>query len=483
MNPRPTSRSAHPGQGAVSASFPTSGQCGEILQVPNPPLQLPGPRRVLGRFDATSVVVGAIVGVGIFFTPSKVAALTGSAGLALAAWVLAGTIALCGALTFAELGGRYHASGAQYEILRDAYGPLPGFLFVFCNATAIQGGSIGIIALICATNLLGAVGRGPVSGFGGPQVLGLAAALILGLTAANILGVRWGSRIQNATVLGKLLALLAVVALALVAAPPVPASQPAGAPALGPVAAVLAALVPCLFSFGGWQHALWISGEVAAPARNLPRAILGGVLIVVAVYLAANWAYLRLLGAPAVAASRALAADAVAVVLPGLGRRLVAAAVAVSAFGVLNAQLLTGPRLVYGLACDGRFFTPFARLDRRWGTPLPAVLLIGLTALALLLAAGPHGIDRLLNGLVFIDGVFFALTGAALLVLRRRGGAASGDGFRVPAYPAVPLLFVVGELGVVAGAYLDPAVRGAAYIGLAWIAAAALLYALRFRSR
>jgi len=440
------------------------------------------PARVLGLWDATSVVVGAIVGVGIFFTPSKVAALTGSAGLALAAWVLAGTIALCGALTFAELGGRYHASGAQYEILRDAYGPLPGFLFVFCNATAIQGGSIGIIALICAFNLLGAVGRGHSAGFDEPVVLALAAALILGLTAANILGVRWGARIQNATVLGKLLALAAVVALAAFV-PPAAAPPAAPAPALGPAAAVLAALVPCLFSFGGWQQALWVSGEVKEPRRNLPRAILGGVVIVVAIYLAANWAYLRLLGAPAVAASRALAADAVAVVLPGLGRRLVAAAVALSAFGVLNAQLLTGPRLVYGMACDGRFFAPFARVDRRWGTPLPAVLLIGLTALALLLAAGPHGIDRLLNGLVFIDGVFFALTGAALLVLRRRGGAASGDGFRVPAYPAVPLLFVVGELGVVAGAYLDPAVRGAAYIGLAWIAAAALLYALRFRSR
>jgi len=239
--------------------------------------------------------------------------------------------------------------------------------------------------------------------------------------------------------------------------------------------------VPCLFSYGGWQQALWISGEVKEPHKNLPRSILGGVLIVVAVYLLANWAFLRLLGAPAVASSKALAADAVAVVLPGLGRRLVAAAVAVSAFGVLNAQLLTGPRLVYGMACDGRFFTPFARLSTRFGTPQAAIALLGLTALALLLAAGPGGIDRLLNGLVFIDGVFFALTGAALLVLRRRGLA--GGSFRVPGYPVIPILFVLGELGVVAGAYLDPSVRGAAFIGLAWIAGAALLYALRFRGR
>ena len=438
------------------------------------------PKRVLGLFDATSVVVGAIVGVGIFFTPSKVAALTGSTGLALAAWGVAGFIALCGALTFAELGGHYHSSGAQYDILRDAYGPFPAFLFVFCNATAIQGGSIGIIALICAFNLLGAVGNGPSAGFGEPLVLVMAVTLILALMAANILGVRWGSRIQNFTVFAKLAALLAVVGLAAFVAPSAAAPAPV-APPLGFAPAMLAALVPCLFSYGGWQQALWISGEVKDPHRNLPLAILGGVLIVVAVYLLANWAFLRLLGAPAVASSKALAADAVAAVLPGAGRRLVAAAVAVSAFGVLNAQLLTGPRLVYGMACDGRFFKPFAILDPRLGTPLAAIVLIGLTALALLLAAGPGGIDRLLNGLVFIDGVFFALTGAALMVLRRKG--LGGGSFRAPGYPVIPLLFVLGELGVVAGAYLDPAVRGAAIIGLAWIAGAALLYALRFRNR
>lgn len=439
-----------------------------------------GPARVLGLFDATSVVVGAIVGVGIFFTPSKVAALTGSSGLALAAWGLAGFIAMCGALTFAELGGRYHASGAQYEILRDAYGPFPAFLFVFCNATAIQGGSIGIIALVCAFNLLEAVGHGSAAGLADGSVLRLAVGLILAVTVANLLGIRWGSRIQNLTVAAKLAALLAVVGLALWAPLPSPAPPAAPpAPSLGPAGGLLAALVPCLFAYGGWQQALWVSGEVKEPRRNLPRAILGGVVVVVIVYLSANGAFLALLGVSGVAGSKALAADAVAVVLPNLGRRLVAVAVAASAFGVLNAQLLTGPRLVYGMARDGRFFAPFAKLSVRFGTPAAAIALLGLTALALLLAAGPGGVDRLLNGLVFIDGVFFALTGAALLVLRRRPGA-DPEAFRTPGYPLVPLLFVLGELGVVAGAYFDPSVRSAAFLGLAWIAAAALLYRLRF---
>lgn len=479
------------------------------------------PARVLGPIDATCVVVGAIIGVGIFFTPSRVAALTGTGGLALLAWGVAGLIALCGALTFAELGARRHGSGAQYQILREAWGPLPAFLFVFCNATAIQAGAAAIIAIICVSNLAAAVGAGAP---GAPALLALSGALIALLAAANIVGVRWGARIQNATVFAKVLTLLAITLLAALAgaAPegvPAPGAPPAPSPraggASGALLGVTAALVPAFFAFGGWQHALWISGEVRDPRRNLPRAIVGGVLLVVLVYLLANWAYLRLLGAPGVAGSAVLAADAADTGLrrlglrPGAGARLVAAAVAVSAFGVLNAQLLSGPRLVFGMARDGRFFAPFARLSARAGTPVAAILLIAGMAVALLgashawellLAArspahvpsASNTLDRLLTGAVFIDGVFFALTGAALFRLRRASGTEPGTrdvsspsrpGFRVPGYPVVPIVFIVGQLGVVAGAYLDPAVRGAAVIGMAWIAAAGVLYALRFRAR
>ena len=169
------------------------------------------PARVLGPLDATCVVIGAIIGVGIFFNPSKIAALTGSGTLMLAAWALAGVIAMCGALTFAELGARCHAPGAQYEILRDAYGRFPAFLFVFCNATAIQPGAIGIIAIICAQNLAVAAGQPPLA----PQpLLALAILLIVALTAANIIGVRWGSRIQNLTVYCKVLTLCTIAVLA-----------------------------------------------------------------------------------------------------------------------------------------------------------------------------------------------------------------------------------------------------------------------------
>src|SRR5262249_25813049 len=153
---------------------------------------------------------------------------------------------------------------------------------------------------------------------------------------------------------------------------------------------------------------------------------------------------------------------------PDTGKRIIAGAVAVSALGVLNAQLLSGPRLLYGMACDGRFFSPFARLAPRLSTPVAAIVLLCTLALALLIAAGSPGVDRLLTGAVFIDGIFFALTGAALIILRSQRPA-SPRPFRVPGYPLVPALFVLGELGVIAGSLVDPQVRGAAYIGLSWI--------------
>ncbi|MEX2218303.1 MAG: amino acid permease [Phycisphaerales bacterium] len=453
------------------------------------------PRRVLGESDATCIVVGAIIGVGIFFSPARTAALTGSGSLHLLTWIIAGAIILCGALAFAELGGMYHRSGAQYEVLRDAWGPMPAFLFVFCNATAIQAGAIGVIAVICAQNLGVAAGSGAPEG---APLLALSAALVVAITLANIAGVRWGSGIQNATVAAKVLALVAIAVIAalwgqadpMAAAPALPVAIPDGAAAvpatdtaqpLAPAAAILAALVPAFFAFGGWQHALWITGEVKDPARTVPRAIIVGIIVVIAVYLLANWAYLRLLGVQQVAASKTLAADAVSAVFPGTGRRLTAAAVAVSAFGVLNAQLLSGPRLVYGMAHDGRFFPVFARLSRT-GTPLGAIVLLGVLALALLFGArDADRVDWLTTWAVFLDGIFFALTGAAVLILRRKRRDAERP-FRVPGYPVVPLLFIAGEIGVLTGAFLTQDVRSVTVIGGAWIAGAALIYLIWFRN-
>lgn len=429
------------------------------------------------------VVIGGIIGVGVFFNGSRMATLTQSGSMMLLAWAIGGVISLCGALVFAELGGRYNGNGAQYEVLRDAYGPMPAFLYVFCNATAIQAGAIGVIATICVQNLAVAVGSAPPEGYG---LLGVAAIAIVLVTVANIIGVRWGSAIQNFTVFAKLITIVVVTVIAalmgkanvLAAAPPPLATE---AVRINPWLGLLGALIPAMFSYGGWQQALWISGEVKEPRKNLPRSIIGGVVLVVVVYMLANWAYLRLLGIEAVAASKTLAADAVAAAYPSTGKRVIAGAVGLSAFGVLNAQLLAGPRLVYGMARDGRFFRMFGEVNKATGTPVSAILLLSIVALGLLFAAGSKdGVSRLTAGAVFVDAVFFVLTGVAVFVLQRRGMQST---FRMPGYPVVPALFVIGELGALVGTYVEWESAKAALTGVFWILGAGVLYFACFRKQ
>lgn len=437
-------------------------------------------RRELSTVDTTAVVIGAIIGVGIFFTPSRVAALAGNMELALLTWVLGGVIALLGALTFAELGAMVPRAGGQYELLRDAYGSATGFVYVVCNATATQAGAIGVIALVCVDNLAVLLTGGVLD----PTLtLVCSIGLTVGLAAANAAGVRWGARIQNLTVFAKLATLLAIGAVALFARPAAPELIAHVEPSSGlPIAGIAAALVPTLFAFGGWQQALWMGGEVRQPERAMPIAIMVGVIIVIAVYLVANWAYFALLGHAGVATSETLAADAIAVVYGGAGRRAIAAAVAISALGVLNAQLLTGPRLLYALARDGRLWPMLGRVHARTGSPTPAIVVLAGASIVLLLAAGEGGIDRLLTGVVLIDGVFFGLTGLASLVLARRHPHEARP-VRMPGFPLVPALFGIFEFAVVVGAWLDPEVRGAATLGAIWIAGSLLLYLVQFRKQ
>lgn len=437
------------------------------------------PARVLGLFDATCIVIGAIIGVGIFFNPGKVAALCETPQLALWTWIVAGGLALCGALAFAELGRRFGANGAQYEVLKTAWGRLPAFMFVFCNATAVQAGTIGVIAIICTRNLAAAVGTelGPI------EEMALACGLIAIVTIANIVGVKWGSRIQGFSVICKIAALGCIIGVAIWMKSrnetfiELNAIKPEKS--LTGISGIVAGLVPAFFAYGGWQHALWIAGEVREPRKNLPRAILIGVGIVVVVYVSANWAYLALLGHSEVVASKTLAADAIAKGFGDPGRRWIAGAVAVSAFGVLNAQLLSGPRLIYAMAREGQFFKVFGKLAGHKGTPVAAILLLAITGTVLLLAVGMDGADKLTVGVVFLDGVFFALTAAAIL----KPGFLVGSEKPLPLARAAAAIFVIGELGVVTGAYMDAGTRDAAWIGLIWMAAAAVLFMTVFWKR
>lgn len=447
--------------------------------------ELTQPARVLGTFDAMSVVIGAIIGVGIFFTPRTVAEVAGGPGLAMAAWVVCGVIAMLGALTFAEIGGLYPVNGGQYAALRDAFGRPVAFVFVFCNATGVQAGAIGIIAMVCA-GYIGVAVRGEA--MTGTAQIAMACALIVGLMIANGVGVRWGAGIQNLTVIAKVATLLGIGIVAMFApAAEAPAEVVEAAPGdvgvMGGVVGVLfAAMVAAFFSYGGWQSALWVAGEVRQPQRTVPLAIVGGVIVVTVVYLLANWAYLRLLGYEGVVGSEALASEAVGRVWSTWGSRVVGVAVALSSFGVLNSQLLSGPRLISGMAVDAAPIGIFARLHPRFGTPLASIGVLGGLAMVLLLAFGLDSVDRLLSGVVVIDSTFFALTSVAVIVLRRRRPEAHRP-VRVVGYPVVPAVFSLLVFGLVVGTFLDPDKRGLLLFAAGWVVAGAITYALLVRRR
>jgi APA family basic amino acid/polyamine antiporter len=368
----------------------------------------------------------------------------------------------------------YGHTAGQYEVLRDAYGPLVAFCFSLCNACAIIAGGTAIIAIVCAENLSAAFAGTPLSGAAATV---LPALLLVAVTVANIIGVRYGAAIQNLTVFAKVGALLLVTALAVVAAPHVTSTPPVPQTSSA-VVRLFSGLVPALFALGGGHYALWVAGEMKNPRRDVPMALVVGVSIVVVIYLLANWAYLHLLGYDGVVNSKALAADAVSRVWPVIGARLIAGAVALSAFGVLNVQILSGPRLLYGMARDGRFFAPFGRPEPRFGTPALALGLVGTMATLLVVIAGKNAIDRLLTGVVIVDAVFFALTGAAVMVLRRRRRDADRP-VRVPLI--LPVVFVAFQLAVIFGCFTFEATRSAAWIGLCSIAIAVILYLTRFR--
>lgn len=433
----------------------------------------PSLRRELGGLHATGIVLGAIIGVGIFLTPSKVAAQAGSAELALALWAIGGLIAMAGALCMAEVGARYPTSGGEIMALRYMIGRLPAFLYGWSLLTAIQTGVLVIIALFGAHNLGVLLGME----WGPTESAGAASAAIAGLAVLNLMGVRYGAWAQTLTSVFKVVVLAALAALGvwalfdgLTPADAVPATNEiapedqAGGLSLR---VFLAGIAATLFSYGGFHQVTWVGGEVRDPQRTVPRAIVIGVLLVVACYLAANWAYFSLLPFEQVTGSTSLAADAVGTRLPEVARRLTAFALCISAFGIANAQLLTTPRVYYSLAREGLFPKVLGELHHQSGVPRAAILLQTVLAISLLWLAGGDRMDQLVTGVVFIDWVFHILAVCGLFLVRRRGEDAPE--YRTPWWPITPLIFLVGAIVGLGATFLDPKVRQASLLGVAWI--------------
>ncbi|MEP7225930.1 MAG: amino acid permease [Gemmatimonadales bacterium] len=418
--------------------------------------------RRIGPFSGTMMVVGGIIGSGIFLNPALVAERARTAELTLAVWVLGGGIALLGALVFAELGARRPVAGGGYVYLRDAYGRLPAFLYAWTLLLVIATGAIAAVAVTFASYMAALLGFGPAAR------LPLAVGAIVLLSAVNYVGVKPGAITQNVLTVLKLGALLILILAGLTLAPPRPPSEQLGPLAPGGLLlAVGAALVPVLFAFGGWQQTNFVAEELIEPERNLPRALVAGVSIVVAVYLFANLAYLRTLGMAGLASSGAPAADAMDALLGPPGRRLIAAGIAISTFGFLNLVILVSPRVYQAMARDGLFFPRLAKLHPRYRTPSAAIVFQGAWGITLTLT-GRYG--DLLDYVVFGDWIFFAAVASTVFVFRARersGREPSTLRFRLPGFPLVPIAFVLAALYVVVGSIASNpgnAVKGTALI-------------------
>jgi APA family basic amino acid/polyamine antiporter len=426
----------------------------------------------LGLYTATMIVIGSMIGSGIFKKPAVMAAELGSPGLLLATWVIAGVVTLFGALSNAEIASMITAVGGQYAFFRRIYNDFVGYLYGWSVFAVIQTGSIASIAYVFAeyTNYFVPLPRLPaaydqlsVSLFGILEITPLASigvklltvACILLLTGANIIGVVVGGAVQNVVTTLKLLAITALIVLpfgfgAGTFAHLAPGAGAAAAPATaagtwGLVAAMGLAISGAFWAYDGWNNITYVAGEVREPQRNIPRALILGTACVMAVYVLTNVAYLYALPIGDMAQSKLVAADAMRRTLGAAGAAFVALLVIVSTFGTANGTTLASARVYFAMARDRMFFTSLGRVHPRFGTPARSLAVQGLWA-SLLVFSGTF--DQLTDMLIFVSWIFYLLGAFGVFVLRRREPDTPRP-YRVWGYPVVPAVFVLFAAGYV----------------------------------
>ncbi len=393
--------------------------------------------RRLGLFDATMIVMGGIIGAGIFTNPYVVAQQVHTPFLILGAWAVGGLIALAGAFIYAELSSQVSASGGQYLYLRDAMHPLVAFGYGWSLLFVIQTGGMAAVALIFANHIYELVGVRTTD----LRAALLASIALAALTIINCIGVRAGSITQNVLMILKLFAIAALVAVGLTVSGP---TQALGVQATNSspttwqlLTAFGAALIPAQFAYGGWQTACFVAGEVREPRKNLPRGLLLGVLGVIVVYLSVNYVCVYALGAQGLSQTKTPASAVMRLALGERGSRLLAAGIAISTIGFLSQSMLTAPRVYFAMAEDRLFFKQLAWLNRA-RVPAFAIALQG--GLAIVIALVASRFEQILNYVVSVDVVFFALTAACVFVFRKHNR--NGDAFRVPGHPFTTLFFI-----------------------------------------
>lgn len=401
------------------------------------PADLP---RVLGFTSVVGILIGTVIGSGIFVAPNRIAGLVESPQLILAVWVVGGVLSLFGALAFAELGSAFPQAGGMYVYLRESYGPLVAFLFGWTLFFVIDSGAIATLSVAFSARYL-------------PYFLPLtplasrvvAVALIAALVVVNLLGVRYGAALQNLLMFIKFAAILAVIgaAFAFGAGQTSHFVEPSpGAWSGGLVRNFSAALVLSLWAYKGWEAVTFSSGEIKNPRRNIPFGLLAGTIAVVLLYVATNLAYLYVFPAGQIAQSSRIAADVMEAAIGPVGATLVAAVILCSITGAANGNVLTAPRVFFAMARDGLFFRKFADVHPKLLTPHVSILATGAWA-AVLSVTGTF--EQLATYVVFGQWIFFGLTVGAVMVLRRKRRDLERP-YRTWGYPVTPVIFIAAAL-------------------------------------
>ena len=435
--------------------------------------QQPGFIRALGAWDCASITVGTVLGASIFLAASFVPRSVPHASLILIIWLAGGLLSLAGALTFAELGGMFPRAGGIYNYLKECYGPATGILFGWASFLVIQCGAIAALGVAFA-DYLGAFVPGvssknvllsvPI----GDSYLRISAVQAVGassiaiLTAVNYVGVKYGAAVQNFLTVVKFAAVLGFIAFGIVATPVATPDWLAPLPPGSLLAGIGVAFIGVFASYDGWYQAVFSAGEVRDPQRNLPRGMIAGTIIMVVLYLLVNFVYLRALPIAELGASTRIGEAAANSLFGSSGGRLLAAAVVVSVFGCLATCLLTAARIYQPMAADGLFFGSLARIHPRYHTPYTSLIAQGIWSCVLALS-GTY--DQLLGYVIFAVFSFHALTGAAVILLRRTRPAAARP-YRVWGYPWVPLIFTGSSVFFVINTFAERPVESLAGAGL-----------------
>jgi amino acid transporter len=367
------------------------------------------PSKELSLFDSICIIVGIVIGAGIYeITPAVAACMGGWAGI-LGIWFLGGLLALTGALCYAELATAYPHEGGDYVYQTRAYGPGIGYLFGWSQLVVIRPGDIALMAFVFARYAMTLYAPWE------HMLMVYAIGSVVVLTLINILGVKQGKWAQNLLTVIKSVGILAIVAAGFLA--PSPELMPAGPPEATPEGFKLA-LILVLFAFGGWNEMAYVAAEVRQQKRNIPRALIMGTMLVIAIYMLINGAFLHALGPAGMSASKAIAVDALALAAPGIAAKTISIIICISALGAVNGLIFTGARISYALGREHRSFHFLGKWSRRFGTPVRSLALQGLISLAILFFAGSF-IDTILYSAPLV-WLFFLGTGISVFVLRRR---------------------------------------------------------------